>query len=143
MSGASTRDHPAPFPVELATRLVRMFSFYGDTVLDPFCGTGTTSVAALRAGRNSISVDVDAEYCRMTAARLRQEAGTLFSKAHLIFERAEGAGTALHESFVDYTVASPVHSPTPYARLKLHRGRRSGLRTSRFKKPPRKRTKAA
>ena len=48
--GASTRQHPAPYPRELATRLVRMFSFVGDTVLDPFLGTGTTSVAAVRAG---------------------------------------------------------------------------------------------
>ena len=47
--GASTRQHPAPYPRELATRLVRMFSFVGDTVLDPFLGTGTTSVAAVRA----------------------------------------------------------------------------------------------
>lgn len=44
--GASTRHHPAPYPVELAMRLIRMFSFVGDTVLDPFLGTGTTSVAA-------------------------------------------------------------------------------------------------
>ena len=51
--GASTRQHPAPYPQELASRLIRMFSFVGDTVLDPFLGTGTTSVAAVRAGRNS------------------------------------------------------------------------------------------
>ena len=56
ITGASTRDHPAPFPLELAYRLVRMFSFVGDTVLDPFCGTGTTMVAALKAGRNSVWV---------------------------------------------------------------------------------------
>jgi len=49
---ASTRP-VAPFPLELASRLVRMFSFQDDTVLDPFCGTGTTMVASLRYGRNS------------------------------------------------------------------------------------------
>ena len=86
--GASTRNHPAPFPYELAYRLVRMFSFHGDTVLDPFCGTGTTMVAALRTGRNSIGVDVDAEYCRMAARRLREETATLFSRARLVFEKA-------------------------------------------------------
>ncbi len=59
--GASTRQHPAPFPLELATRLVRMFSFVGDTVLDPFCGTGTTMVAAVRAERNSIGVEIALE----------------------------------------------------------------------------------
>ena len=57
MPGASTRNgHPAPFPLELADRLVRMFSFVGDTVLDPFCGSGTTMLAAAKYGRNSIGV---------------------------------------------------------------------------------------
>ncbi len=88
ISGASTRDHPAPFPYELAYRLVRMFSFHGDTVLDPFCGTGTTMVAALRTGRNSIGVDIDAEYCRLAARRLRSETASLFCRARLVFERA-------------------------------------------------------
>jgi len=54
--GASTKKHPAPFPIELANRLVRMFSFYGDTILDPFCGSGTSLIAALRNGRNGIGV---------------------------------------------------------------------------------------
>ena len=46
LPGASTKHHPAPFPAELAERLIRMFSFVGDTVLDPFMGTGTTNIAA-------------------------------------------------------------------------------------------------
>ena len=54
LTGASTKRHPAPYPKELAERLIRMFSFVGDTVLDPFSGTGTTRVAAARWGRNSI-----------------------------------------------------------------------------------------
>jgi site-specific DNA-methyltransferase (adenine-specific) len=86
ITGASTRQHPAPFPLELASRLVRMFSFYGDTVLDPFSGTGTTMLAALKAGRNSIGLDIDPEYCRMAAHRLTAETSTLFSKAKLIFQ---------------------------------------------------------
>ncbi len=52
--GESTKDHPAPFPLELAERLVRMFSFVGDVVLDPFAGTGTTLVAAARWGRRAL-----------------------------------------------------------------------------------------
>ena len=87
ITGASTRNHPAPFPIELATRLVRMFSFYGDTVLDPFCGTGTTMIAALRYGRNSIGIDIEPEYCRMAARYLKKESGNLFLKAELIFEK--------------------------------------------------------
>lgn len=77
MTGASTREHPAPYPVELVTRLVRMFSFVGDTVLDPFSGTGTTSVAAAAWGRDSIGIEVEPTYHAMAVARLRalQEGG--------------------------------------------------------------------
>ena len=67
---ASTRRHPAPFPLELAERLIRMFSFVGDTVLDPFVGTGTTCVAAARYGRNSIAYEIDEEYFKVGQRRL-------------------------------------------------------------------------
>ena len=87
ITGASTKHHPAPFPLELATRLVRMFSFVGDTVLDPFCGTGTTMIAALRTSRNSIGIEIDPEYCRMTARYLKVESSDLFSKINLQFEK--------------------------------------------------------
>ena len=87
--GASLKHHPAPFPLELATRLVRMFSFVGDTVLDPFCGTGTTMVAALKYQRSSIGVEVDPDYCRMAAAYLKAESSDLFIDVQLIFEKAE------------------------------------------------------
>jgi modification methylase len=89
ITGASTKHHPAPFPMELATRLVRMFSFTEDTVLDPFCGTGTTMVAALRTGRNSVGVDIDPEYCRMAARYLKAETCDLFSTATLLFEKVD------------------------------------------------------
>jgi DNA modification methylase len=71
LGGASTANHPAPFPLTLAQRLIRMFSFVGDTVLDPFVGTGTTAVAAAMCGRNSISTEVDPEYFEMSVNRLR------------------------------------------------------------------------
>lgn len=86
--GASTKHHPAPFPLELAIRLVRMFSFVGDIVLDPFCGSGTTMVAAFRTARNSIGVEIDSDYCRMAARYLKAETANLFSNAELIFEKA-------------------------------------------------------
>lgn len=88
ITGASTKHHPAPYPLELAVRLVRMFSFTDDTVLDPFCGSGTTMVAALRTGRNSIGVEVDPEYCRMIARYLKAESTDLFSSSTVLFERA-------------------------------------------------------
>ncbi len=79
--GASTRDHPAPFPVELASRLIRMFSFVGDTVLDPFAGTFSTARGAMRTDRHSIGIEVDPKYFRLGEQRVRQEAqnmGSLF-----------------------------------------------------------------
>jgi modification methylase len=70
--GASTRDgHPAPYPVELAERLIRMFSFAGDTVADPFAGTGSTVIAAIQAGRNSLSSEIDPTYARLARARIK------------------------------------------------------------------------
>lgn len=87
--GASTRNHPAPFPLELATRLVRMFSFTGDVVLDPFCGSATTLIAAMKNGRNSVGVEIDRNYCRMAAKRLKAESYGLFTSSELIFEKAE------------------------------------------------------
>jgi site-specific DNA-methyltransferase (adenine-specific) len=79
--GASTGQHPAPFPVELAGRLVRMFSFVGDTVLDPFAGTGTTLLAALRHDRSAVGVDVDPAYVNLARKRLAAElGGDLFSE---------------------------------------------------------------
>ena len=89
LTGASTREHPAPFPEELAYRLIRMFSFTGDTVCDPFCGTGTTLVAAGRAGRNGIGVELDAAYARYAARRLKAELGGLFEEVKLEFLRAD------------------------------------------------------
>lgn len=75
IKGASLRNgHPAPFPVELAERLIRMFSFAGDVVLDPFAGSGSTALAAMRTGRSSVSVEVEPEYQVMAIKRLRQEA---------------------------------------------------------------------
>ncbi len=82
--GASTRNHPAPFPLELAYRLVRMFSFVGDTVLDPFSGTFTTTLAAMKADRHSIGNELDPQYFEAGVHRVEVEAdkrsGRLFGK---------------------------------------------------------------
>lgn len=81
--GASTRNHPAPFPLELATRLIRMFSFVGDTILDPFLGSGTTALAAWQTGRSSIGVEVDGDYLELAARRFRKHTNTLSSHHRL------------------------------------------------------------
>ncbi len=72
LPGASTREHPAPFPVDLAYRLVRMFSFVEDTVLDPFLGTGSSILAAIKAGRNSIGNELDAAYLALAREKVEE-----------------------------------------------------------------------
>lgn len=72
-TGASTKDHPAPFPLRLAEQLVRMFSFVGDTVLDPFLGTGTTLLAAGMWGRNGIGYEIDPKYFQYSRERLQKD----------------------------------------------------------------------
>jgi site-specific DNA-methyltransferase (adenine-specific) len=83
LTGESTKNHPAPYPVELAYRLVRMFSFVGDTVLDPFMGTGTTLLAAARCHRNSIGVELEPSYVKMAKTRLRSELEGLIAASGL------------------------------------------------------------
>lgn len=80
LMGESTKNHPAPYPEELAYRLVRMFSFVGDTVLDPFMGTGTTLLAASRCGRGAIGVEIEPEYVKMAKERLTSELSSLFEQ---------------------------------------------------------------
>lgn len=72
ITGASTSNHPAPFPELLAERLIRMFSFVGDTVYDPFMGTGTTNVAAAKWGRNSIGGEIEPSYFKIALDRVNK-----------------------------------------------------------------------
>ncbi len=84
LGGASTKNHPAPFPFALAERLIRMFSFVGDTVMDPFMGTGTTNLAASVWGRNSIGLDIEPAYYQMAKQRLLAQTSALFSKEEVV-----------------------------------------------------------
>jgi DNA modification methylase len=71
VTGQLRTTHPAPYPAEVPRRLIKMFSFVGDIVVDPFAGTGTTAIAALESGRNSISVEIDPSYVDLVEDRLR------------------------------------------------------------------------
>ena len=76
IGGASTKEHPAPYPIELAERLIRMFSFVGDTVYDPFTGTASTQIAAKNCGRNSIGVEIEPSYHAIATTRLEGDLDT-------------------------------------------------------------------
>ena len=67
-----SNDHPAPFPHELPRRLIKMYSFVGDKILDPFLGSGTTLVEAARLSRNSIGVEVNKGYSKVMQAIIQK-----------------------------------------------------------------------
>lgn len=72
----TNHGHPATFPVALAERLIRLYTWPGDRVLDPFCGIGTSGLAAVRSGRSWIGVDISNEYCRIARQRLTKAEGS-------------------------------------------------------------------
>ncbi len=69
---ATRVGHPAPFPVELPYRLIQLYTFEGDVVLDPFCGSGTTCIAALKTGRHYIGFDNNPEYVELARKRIAE-----------------------------------------------------------------------
>lgn len=69
---AGSVGHPAPFPVELPYRLVQLYTFADEVVLDPFAGSGTTCLAALKSGRRYVAYDIEPVYCRLAKERIRR-----------------------------------------------------------------------
>ncbi len=71
-SGESKKriGHPAPFPIQLPRRCIKLFSYVGDTILDPFLGSGSTLLACLQTGRKGIGIDIDEGYCKIAERRL-------------------------------------------------------------------------
>jgi site-specific DNA-methyltransferase (adenine-specific) len=65
--------HPAPFPVELPYRLIQLYTFEGDVVLDPFIGSGTTAIASIRTNRNFVGYDNEKEYVDIAKRRIQNE----------------------------------------------------------------------
>jgi site-specific DNA-methyltransferase (adenine-specific) len=80
-SGESKKKigHPAPFPRELPRRCIKLFSFIGDTVFDPFCGSGTTLIEAKLLKRKAIGLEIDPTYCELAKKRLQKELGMLLN----------------------------------------------------------------
>ncbi|HEY9593802.1 MAG TPA: site-specific DNA-methyltransferase [Spirochaetia bacterium] len=94
VGGARKRGHEAPFPEEIPLRLIRMFSFPGDTVLDPFLGTGTTAMAAVHLGRDAVGYEINADYLRAAREALRARGGADVSSVHVRGGARSGGGGA-------------------------------------------------
>lgn len=73
--------HPAPFPVELAERVVRLYSYVNDVVLDPFLGSGTTAIAALQNARHYVGYEIAPEYCQLAETRLAEVHAAMQTRA--------------------------------------------------------------
>src|SRR5438067_2518804 len=98
---ATRVGHPAPFPVELPKRLIELFTYRGDLVLDPFMGSGTTAVAAIQTGRHFVGFDTDEAYVLGARRRVAEE------------RRQHEAGTQSRRSFVEMpAVSDPVDQST-------------------------------
>jgi site-specific DNA-methyltransferase (adenine-specific) len=83
-SGKSEKKigHQTPFPVELPKRCIKLFSYVGETILDPFLGSGTTLLACLLTERIGIGIEINEEYCKLAPRRLRDQASqTKFEEA--------------------------------------------------------------
>ena len=106
IANVSHTDHPAVFPLEIPHRLIKLFSFWGETVLDPFGGTGATGVAALRLGRNATCIDQSATYVKIAHKRIKAEAPE--SKARFNAHVGDSRDLKkLKDNSIDLIVTSP------------------------------------
>jgi DNA modification methylase len=90
--------HPAPFPVELPQRLMELYTFKGDLVVDPFCGSGSTLIAARRSGRDAVGYDLDPAYVALTQERLAAEAPTMGERPSEVGGEGASAATLAREA---------------------------------------------
>jgi len=88
-NGERQDKHLAMFPVELPKRLIEMFTFVGETVLDPFLGSGTTSLAALLTNRNSVGYEINKEFLSIIRNKLKIDSNTLFQENEFIIREQE------------------------------------------------------
>ena len=105
IANVSHSSHPAVFPAEIPHRLIKLFTLYGETVLDPFAGTGTTATAALTLGRNAICVDQNPDYVELIKNTVSPPVG---SEVTLIVKQGDSRRLDfLEENSIDLVVTSP------------------------------------
>jgi DNA modification methylase len=109
--GEKQDDHLAMFPEEIPRRLIRMFSFVEDTVLDPFLGSGTTSLAARNLGRNSIGYEINPDFAALIRRKLGLDKKLLFEDATFELLRQGPLDLDLHQQMehLPYVFRDPVH----------------------------------
>lgn len=126
-SGEKNNRHLAPFPKELPHRLIRMFTFPGETVLDPFLGSGTTTTAAIENHRNSIGYEINRDFRRLIEERVSSEVD-MFKKYALDFhEETDPVEAETLISKLPYYFSDPVRLNTLVDPRKLHFGSRISM----------------
>jgi site-specific DNA-methyltransferase (adenine-specific) len=108
-AGRRQNDHPAAFPEELPARLVRMFTFSGETVLDPFLGSGTTTLAAKQLGRTSVGYEVNEAFLPTIRKKLGLEIRSLFDEdfVEILFQKSEAVDFAKRIEALPYRFRDP------------------------------------
>lgn len=124
-------DHPAVFPAEIPKRLIKLFTFHGETVLDPFAGTGTTAQAAVPLGRHVICVDQSSKYVDVIRRDCRHLRNGSLSAAELL-EAMHGDSrdlSAIKDGTVSLVVTSPPYwNKADYGRGSANLGKVAGYR---------------
>jgi DNA modification methylase len=88
LSGDNSNPHPASFPIQIPYRLIKMFSYVGDCILDPFLGSGTTTVAAMMLSRNSVGYEVEPSFATLIERRVRGSINTSLLEARWVGRRS-------------------------------------------------------
>jgi len=106
IANVSHADHPAVFPEEIPKRLIKLFTFWGETVLDPFGGVGTTAAVALGLGRNAVSIDQNSTYNNI--ARKRCAAALAQGEAKVRIEKGDARNLeGIRTESISLVVTSP------------------------------------
>lgn len=117
-NGESNPRHPAVFPLEMPRRCIKLFSFIGDTVLEPFCGTGTTLVAAAHLNRKAIGIDIDSKYCAIAKRRLQMH--THIGKAGLLKQAGSEAVFKAHDGISNASELAAVKEARKSMTVRVH-----------------------